>query len=91
MKNLLAPAVSARGIQITEFNINRAPGSGAGITTEQQAVEFCAWWKQEVIDAAAGWWVEQATLFVTDTEDGSWSAEYVMADDQIDNIRSGCP
>lgn len=89
VKNLLAPAVSARGIQITEFNINRV--SAGNITTEQQAAELCAWWKQEVQDAAAGWWVEQATVFITDTEDGTWASEYVMADDQIDNIRSGCP
>lgn len=88
VKDLLAPAVSPRGIQITEFNANRQE---AGITTDQQAAELCAWWKQEVLDAAAGWWVEQATVFITDTEDGSWSAQYVMADDQIDNIRSGCP
>lgn len=92
VKNLLAPTVPARGIQITEFNLNR---NGIA-TTEQQAVDFCNWWKQEAADAGAGWWVEQATLFVTDMEDPDddgvddrpFRNEYIMADDQLDNIRA---
>lgn len=91
VKNLLASAVPARGIQITEFNLNRNQIA----TTEQQAADFCEWWKQEAADALAGWWVEQATLFVTDLEDPDddgiddrpYRNEYIMADDQLDNIR----
>jgi hypothetical protein len=83
VRNLLAPAVSPRGLQMTEFNINRAV---AGISTETQAVEICNWFKQEALDAANGWWAEQATIFITQHPD--FTLDYSMADDQIDNIRT---
>lgn len=83
VRNQLAPAVSPRGIQITEFNVNRA---NAGMSTEAQAVEVCNWWKQEAIDAGAGWWVEQATIFIT--EHAGFTLDYSMTDNQIDNIRT---
>lgn len=83
VRNLLLGAVSARGLQLTEFNVNRA---NAGLTTENQAIEVCNWWKQQAADAAAGWWVEQATLFIT--EHAGFANDYAMTDNQLDNIRT---
>lgn len=79
-----SPAVSARGLQMTEFNFNRATG---GHSTGTQAVQVCDWFKHAAGDAASGYWVEQSTIFVTSTEDGSWQAEYWITDDQLDDIR----
>lgn len=90
MKNILgsgayAPAVSPHGIQLSEFNFNKA---SAGASTATQAVEFCNWWKQARTDAQSGYWNEQSTLFITRTEDGSWANEYWLYDDQLDDVRN---
>lgn len=78
------PTVSPRGIQMTEFNFNKAVD---GHTFTTQAIEFCKWFKQAASDAASGYWVEQSTLFVTSTEDESWKDEYLIDDNQLDDIR----
>jgi hypothetical protein len=89
VKNILAagyvPAVSPHGLQLTEFNFNRAT---TGSSTATQALQFCNWWHQAGLDAAAGYWNEQTSLFVTSTEDGSWQNEYWVTDDQLATIRT---
>ena len=90
VKNLLAsgsysPAVSPRGLQMTEFNFNRATG---GHSHQTQANQICSWFQQAASDAASGWWIEQSTIFITRTEDGTFQNEYWLQDSQLDEVRN---
>jgi hypothetical protein len=81
---LIAGGVTPRGIVITEFNAQRTTFPGA----EAQAIDVCLWWQEEKADAQAGWWVEQALLYVSNSLDTVEQAEYVVYDSQVDNIRN---
>lgn len=81
------PAVSPHGLQMSEFNLNRA---AAGASTATQATEMCSWWQGVRSDGQSGYWTEQGTVFVTTMEGTSFQNEYWVTNDQLDDIRN-CP
>jgi hypothetical protein len=84
---LVQGGVSPRGILITEFNGQRTTFPGPD-QAENQAVDACQWWREEAADAVAGYWVEQAMLWVTDADSPNDQTEYRLTDGQVDNIRN---
>ena len=63
--------VTPRGIIATEFGTPRDHWYGDPIA---QINDDCAWWREWYNDALAGWWCEQALLYISNT-DSLWHEE----------------
>jgi hypothetical protein len=75
------------GLQLTEFNFNKA---ATGSSFADQSREVCEWWQTLLSDAKIGYWTEQSTLFITANAhqaDANEPAEYWFDDSQVAGVR----
>lgn len=85
VKNILSAAgIGPKGIVITEFN---TPRDAYGGNATNQITEVCNWWRNEQADANAGWWCEQAILYISNADDASDILRYTVQPAQINTIR----
>jgi hypothetical protein len=83
-RTLEGAGVTPRGIIATEFGTPRNHWGGDAVA---QISDECAWWREWNSDVGAGYWVEQALLYVSNgdsAEDIDW---YKVTDDQLSTIR----
>lgn len=95
---LAAGGVTPRGIVMTEANGLRSTFANNPAT---QAADVCQWFREEAADGLAGWWVEQALIWVSNVEcscnpgscnlasDGD-SVNFVVQDSQLDAMFRTC-
>lgn len=76
--------VPPRGIIATEFGTPRDHWNNDDI---QQINDECAWWQEWYADAQAGWWVEQALLYISNADDPGDEARYAVTNNQLSTIR----
>lgn len=71
--------VSPKGLFATEFNEKRPYPSNAS-QQQTQINDDCTWWHQWYSDSQAGYWCEQALIYVTHDDDPTRNGEYGVTD-----------
>jgi len=85
VKRTLANAgVTPRGIVATEFSTPRDHWNGNDVA---QINDDCAWWREWYSDAQAGWWCEQALLYISNTDSSFDEVRYAVTGNQLPTIR----
>jgi hypothetical protein len=83
-RTLAAAGISPRGVVATEFGTPRDHWSGS---ESQQVNDECLWWRDWQADAWAGWWVEQALLYISNSESDFDIPRYKITSTSLPVIR----
>ncbi len=84
-RTLEGAGVTPRGIIATEFGTPRDHWNGDPIA---QITDECAWWREWFGDAGAGWWVEQALLYISNADSQFDIDRYKVTDSQLPTIQT---